>query len=218
MADTDRPSAPLLKMLRDWIQKKRLNTAAAANAMGVDRARARKVLAGNEAMTVDELLALGNLLELSPEDLALGPMPEAPPSSKMPRVVPMSAVEDDTITLDPFGNHPEQLFRSAFALGCDFMFIVATDDLQDSGVPKAVLDQYKGRELPIKLDAAYHVHNAPSYNEVGVSLALSFDALYDCSFPWSCFRQFIFFPVVPDEPEPEPEPEPDGRPTLRLIT
>lgn len=225
MADTDRPSAPLLKMLREWIQKKRLNTAAAAQAMGVDRARARRVLSGSEAMTVDELLALGTLLELSPEDLALTTSaPPAPKKTAMPRVVSMQGAvkEDDFDTLDPYGNHPEQLFRAAFALGVDFMFVVATAGLEDSGVPKSTLDQYSGRELPIKLDAAFHVHNNPSYNDVGVSLTLSFDALYTCSFPWSAFRQFIFFPVIPDPIEEEEEvdvPDPDdGRPKLRLVT
>ena len=211
-------------MLREWIQKKRLNTAAAASAMGVDRARARRVLSGSDAMTVDELLALGNLLELSPEDLAITAA-EAPPIPKktMPRVVAMQAAEtgDEFQTLDPFGNHPEQLFRAAFALGVDFMFVVATAELEDSGLPKATLEQYAGRELPIKLDAAFHVHNDPSYNDVGVSLTLSFDALYTCSFPWSAFRQFIFFPAVPDpikEDKPE-QPDPnDGRPKLRLVT
>jgi hypothetical protein len=133
------------------------------------------------------------------------------------------AVKDDEFdTLDPYGNHPEQLFRAAFALGIDFMFVVATDNLEDSGVPKSTLEQYSGRELPIKLDAAFHVHNNPSYNDVGVSLTLSFDALYTCSFPWSVFRQFIFFPVIPDaieEEEEEEAPDPNsGRPKLRLVT
>lgn len=223
MADTDRPSAPLLKMLREWIQTKRLNTAAAAQAMGVDRGRARRVLSGAAAMTVDELLALGTLLELSPEDLALTVgEPPAPKKTAMPRVVSMQGAvkEDEFNTLDPYGNHPEQLFRAAFALGVDFMFVVATEGLEDSGVPKSTLDHYASRELPIKLDAAFHVHNDPSYNDVGVSLTLSFDALYTCSFPWSAFRQFIFFPVVPEPIEDkveEPDPN-DGRPKLRLVT
>ncbi len=224
MADTDRPSAPLLKMLREWIKTKRLNTAAAAQAMGVDRSRARRVLSGAEAMTVDELLSLGNLLELSPEDLALTSFPEPKPvKSMVPRVVSMQGAEtdDEFDTLDPYGNHPEQLFRAAFALGIDFMFVIATKGLEDSGVPKSTLDQYKDRELPIKLDAAFHMHNNPSYNDVGVSLTLSFDTLYTCSFPWSAFRQFIFFPVVPDTIEEEEEEAPDpnsGRPKLRLVT
>ncbi|MFT6233309.1 MAG: hypothetical protein ACJAZO_003829 [Myxococcota bacterium] len=222
MADTDRPSAPLLKMLREWIQTKRLNTAAAALAMGVDRTRARRVLSGAEAMTVDELLALGTLLELSPEDLALTSLAEpAPLKSTGPRVVPMEAESAEVLTVDPFGNHPEQLFRAAIALGCDFMFVVDTKGLEDSGLPKSTLEQYSERELPIKLDAAFHMHNNPSYNDVGVSLTLSFDALYTCSFPWSAFRQFIFFPVIPDaiEEEEEEAPNPnDGRPKLRLVT
>ena len=223
MSDTDRASAPLLKMLRDWIKKKGLNTAAAATAMGIDRSRARRVLSGADAMTVDELLALGGLLELSPDDLALPGLAEVEdPGPQLPRVVQMGAMEIDEFVLDPYGNHPEQLFRAAFELGCDFMFFVSTKEIKDSGVPASVLERYGDKDLNIKLDAAYHLHNNPSYGEHDITLTLSFDALYTCTFPWSSFRQILFFPVVPDPVHDEEEPEPPspsgGRPTLRLVT
>lgn len=227
MATTDRPSSPLLKMLRDWIKKKGLNTAAAANAMGVERARARHILSGTEAMTVDELLKLGNLLDLSPEDLAFGAEPAPKPSTVTPlRSVSATGAavlppDEPDLVIDPYGNQPEQLFQTAFALGCDFMFVVAVDELGDSGVPASVLKQYQGRELPIKLDAAFHQYNDPQFSDAGVSITLSFDALYTCTFPWSAFRQFIFFPLPPDPAEEEEEeavPSDGGRPVLRLVT
>lgn len=218
---SERPSAPLLKLLRDLVKKKGLNTAAVAAAMGIDRARARKVLAGAEPMLVDELLQLGSALELGPEDLGLPSAPaeaeeEAPIEATGPSLAVAEAQEEEgDVVLDPFGNHPEQLFRAGFALGCDFMFLVAVDELVDSGVPPQVLRQYAGRELPIKLDAAYHRYNDPRYAPAGVTLTLSFDALYTCTFPWSAFKQFVFFPAAPEPERAEPGP---GRPVLRLVT
>ena len=100
------------------------------------------------------------------------------------------------------------------------MFITKIDALGSSGVPAAVLAQYKNGVLPIRLDAAYHRYNAPRYDDGGVTLTLSFDALYDCRFPYLAFQQVVFFPE-PATAQPTPEPEPpapdDARPTLRLV-
>jgi hypothetical protein len=72
----------------------------------------------------------------------------------------------------------------------------------------------KGRDLPIKLDAAYHRYHQPAYDEHGVSLTLSFDRLYRCTFPWPAIEQVVF-KLVP--PEPVAPPEPKKRPGLRLV-
>jgi hypothetical protein len=224
-----RPSEPLLKVLRDLVLQKGHNTAAVAKAIGADRNRARHVLAGTEPMTVDELLLLGGLLDLSPQDLAAaGVAVEASePASLAPSsgigLAPAPATEDTRLTIDPFGNQPEQLFRAGFALGCDFMFLAEAAGLEGSGVPPTVLRQYVGKNLPIRLDASYHHYYAPRYDEGGVTVTLSFDALYECRFPWSALKQFIFDPVPPPEEkrasdEEEDEAPSPGRPFLRLVT
>lgn len=222
-----RPSDALLAWLRDLIQQRGLNTAAVAERAGIPRARMRKLLAGTESMLVDELMKLSEALEISPADMGLpdgtdlsngedgvaeglGSAPDAP--SEAP------------LGLDPFGNHPEQMFRAAFALGCDFFFLSDASELEDSGVPGHVLAQYAGRELPIKLDAAYHSYNDPRYHDHGITLTLSFDQLYECTFPWAAIKQFVLFPAPPEEVA-DPEPPTDGSdepassvPHLRLVT
>jgi hypothetical protein len=123
--------------------------------------------------------------------------------------------------VDPFGNHPRQLIEIAFGLGCDFLFLARASDLADSGVPEAVLRRYDNREIPIKLDAAYHQYNKPIYTDETLTLTLSFDALYECTFPWASIRQVIFFPVPPEAPAKKPEPPPENvgpkKPFLRLV-
>ena len=115
------------------------------------------------------------------------------------------------------------MFRTAFALGCDFFFLAEAAQLEDSGVPGHVLKQYDGQELPIKLDAAYHSYNEPRYHSESITLTLSFDQLYECTFPYSSVKRFVLFPVpfeAPTQPEPPPE-EPEDRssvPHLRLVT
>jgi len=228
---SERPSAPLLKVLRTLIKQKKLNTAAVAASMGIERGRARKVLAGAADMTVDELLRLGGVLDLAPADLALAGLMDddavealdaVPAPSPTPRVVDAGAaevVEPDAVVLDDYGNHPHQLFRVGIALGCDFMFLLDVAAIEDSGVPKAVLRQHEKGELPIRLDAAYHPYNAPIFSDDEVTVTLSFDALYTCTFAWSAFRQFIFFPAIPESAAAEtPEPAAPADPTLRLVT
>jgi transcriptional regulator with XRE-family HTH domain len=206
-------SEPVLAWLRTMLDKRGLNTAAVAEKAGLPRARVRKVLTGADDMTVDELLKLTTALQISPADLGL---PGAPAEADEPAAVAVAdAPPEWTPNVDPWGNHPEQLFRIGFALGCDFLFLLDPAQLADSGLPAFVLQQYQSSPLPIKLDAMYHQHNAPRYGERGVTLTLSFDALYDCTFPWSSVRQVVFFPV-PVEPAAPPPEEPKG-PRLRLV-
>jgi hypothetical protein len=215
-----RPSDPLLAWIRQKLGEKGLNTAKVAETAGIGRAHLRKLLTGAEPMLVDELLSITRALELSPAELAAaGDIPDAEP----PTVLRVAREDEQMLPLvDAWGNQPEQLFKVAFSLGCDFLFLVDGAQLPGSGVPPAVLAQYRGRDLPIKLDAAYHKYNAPRYDPAGVTVSLSFDALYECRFPWSAIKQVVFFPVAP-EPEPEPASEPApvpptrGGPKLRLI-
>jgi len=208
-----RPSQDLLEWLRSRITERGLNTAAVAESAGLPRSRVRRILSGAEPMLVDELLQLSQVLELSPSDFGLTE-PEAEEVGPAPVRV-ASRHEEAPVTADPWGNHPEQIFRFAFRLGCDFLFLASVEELDGSGVPAEVLSRYEGGEVPIKLDAAYHQYNAPRYESTGVTLTLSFDALYDCRFPWTSIRQVILTPVVPEADEPE-EPEQQG-PMLRLV-
>jgi transcriptional regulator with XRE-family HTH domain len=217
----DRPSEQLLVWLRELIQRKGLNTAAVAEKAGLPRARVRKLLGGAEPMLVDELMQLSGALDITPGDMGLAQLDDAPEGDVAPSS--LAEAEADPVKVDPFGNHPEQMFRVAFGLGVDFFFLTDVAQLADSGVPQPVLAQYEGGELPIKLDAAYHSYNDPRYSEHGITLTLSFDQLYECTFPWSAVKQFILFPAEPVQPAaPEPEPEPEGTgggvPHLRLVT
>lgn len=208
-----RPSEPLLTWLRGVLDERGISVARLAKQTGLARPRTRRILTGREPMNVDELLLISQTLELSPQDLGLGSAElEAAEDEVSDTDTEASAAPAEPV-VDPWGNQPEQLFRIAFALGCDFFFTTEVSELTDSGVPGQVLEQYRGRELPIKLDAAYHRDNDPRYGEDGITLVLSFDSLYTCTFPWSAIRQFILFPSPP-EAEPEPEPVPH----LRLVT
>jgi transcriptional regulator with XRE-family HTH domain len=214
-------SEPLLRMLRELMHRKELNTAALADAAGLDRTRVRRVLKGTEPMTVTELLALGQALHIGPADLGWPDLSRSDGgAADAPPLEPTEGNEpDDALGLDPWGNHPEQLFRAGFELGCDFMFVARTSELGDSGIPMPVLAQFAERDLPIKLDAAYHRYNQPRYEPDAITLTLSFDALYDCRFPWSSIRQVLFFPAPPEPSQPEEEEEDSGdRPVLRLVT
>lgn len=215
-----RSSEPVLAWLRTMIAKRGLNTAALAAKAQVDRNELRKALTGATPMTLDTLMAVSNALELNPADMGFAAPPaeaiasaEPPPSDPKPPTLP-----------DPWGNHPEQLFRMGFTLGCDFFFVAKTEQLQDSGVPAAVLKS-SGKDISIALDARYHVDNAPRFDERGVTLTLSFDKLYECFFPWSSVRQVIFFPAPaaetsqqPASPSTETQKSGPARPHLRLVT
>lgn len=220
---SSRPSEPVLAWLRSTLQEKNMNVAALANAVGEKRAVVKKVLAGKEPLTVDQLMKWTQALDLKAEDL-VGVPTEVP--AEEPGLRPASAVapaEADDLRLDPYGLHGEQAIRMAFALGVDFGFLAETEQLQDSGLPAMLLERFPER-IMIRLDAAYHVHQGAEYDQQGISLTLSFDGLYRCTFPWSSIVQVIFY-VEPPEPmdpeeleEEEDEPAPAGRPTLRLVT
>lgn len=210
-----RASEPVLAWLRNLLAARSVNTAELAKKSGVPRQRLRRILLGTEPMLVDELFALTQALEVSAGDLGVPDGPSAPATTDPP-----APEGPDLRGLDPWGNQPEQLFRVAFALGCDLLFTAETAMLTESGVPPYVLAQYREGQLPIELDAQFHGHNAPRYDADGITLTLSFDALYECRFPWASIRRMIFSPVPPEAEEgspPEAPPEPKGRPRLRLV-
>ena len=121
-----RPSEPLLHLLRTVAQKQGLNTAAMAREAGIERARLKHVLSGTEALTVDELLSLADVLDLSTTDLAgLPGAAPAPESEAGPALVSarrgsaaLATVDDgrpELPELDPYGNHAEQILKVGFA-------------------------------------------------------------------------------------------------------
>lgn len=224
----NRPSAPLIERIQQILQQNDLSVSAASLRSGIGRVRLEAVLSGDEPMTVDELITLSESLSLSPEDFGL-PMPEkdslyeAPDSAALADRV-SATFEVDGLelmdVLDPEASHASQLFQAGFGLGCTFVFQAEVNALAGSGVPKAILNQYAGRELTIQLDAAFHVHNEPVFDADGVTIRLSFDAIYTCTFPWHSIRRVIFLPVQmepPAEDDSEEPTEPDRPTFLRLV-
>lgn len=210
----ERPSQQVLTWLRAALQKRDLNVAAFAEKVGEKRSVVRKVLSGKEPLTVDQLMSWTQVLEIALDDLVQ--VPEGAPSVEGLEV----AAVDDSVAISPYGLHAEQAIRMAFAMGVDFAFVADTTQLENSGVPPAVLARFPERIL-IKLDAAYHKYNAPIYDDYGITVTLSFDSIYTCAFPWSSVVQVTVYCEPPDPTDPpsdEPEPEAEtSRPTLRLV-
>ncbi len=218
---SQRPSETILRWFRDTLRERGMNTAALARAAGEKRATVRGVLAGREPLTVDQLVTWGQALELKLEDLHKIQLPEEEPAAEADRGGPtlLRVAEPpppDRFEVDPYGLQAEQAIKLAFAMGVDFAFVAESAQLGDSGVPQATLDRFQDR-LVIKLDAAYHQHNAPTFDGDGVTLTLSFDALYTCTFPWSAIVQVTYFVEPPPPRKAGPEPGEKGRPVLRLV-
>lgn len=234
-----RPSEPLLKLIRDLTRRKGLNSAALAKAVGIERARLKKVLAGQSPMTVDELIMLSEGLDLDAQALAQlgGQVPEDQPTEETDGETegesPIELDDDEMASsegrADPYGNQAEQLMRYAFGLECDIFCHLDSSLLQDSGVPSSVLSRFP-EHLPLRLEAAYHHHHQPRFLAEGLQLLVSFDALYTCTIPWACFQQITLFPVRWEPPEsdatdasdaetsaPLPQTGAPGAPHLRLV-
>ncbi|MBT3220219.1 MAG: helix-turn-helix transcriptional regulator [Proteobacteria bacterium] len=207
-------SEPLLAWLRELLQKRNLNTSALSQSTQLPRQRIRRILSGSEDMTLDELLILSEALELSPGDFVNMPTFEEPAPSL--QVVD----EEPPLAIDPFGNHPEQLFRVGFDLGCDFLFLSKTSELEDSKIPGRILAPYLHDDsFPIRLDATFHKHMNPRFTPESLRINLSLDdGLYDCEIPWHAIFRVVFFPETPDEPEGPDTEEVPGTPHLRLVT
>ena len=228
----ERPSHVLLQILRDALEKSGANIASLSELAHLKRDRLKYILAGDEPITVDEFMILAQLLEIGLEDLQL-PVDsiiqesEAQVETEGEGTVEPSQDESEEIaeaiaeaiadSADPYGNHTAQAIRLGFSLGCDLYFVVDASKLSTSGLPQRVLEQFPER-VPIRLDAAYHRHNNPQFTSQGLTLVLSFDELYACTFPWDSFKQVTFFPLStkPVEDEPDSEAE-DRRCHLRLV-
>ena len=208
------PSEQLVRFIRESAKEKGLNTAALAAATGVSRTELKTVLSGNDPLTVDLMVSLAQALDLGPEDLtSLGlDMPEAPEQLSAVRT-PHALT--DLPTLDPYGNHTEQILRLGFALGCDMHVVLHSERLDGTGVPSATLEQFPDL-LPIKLDAEYHHHNDPRFTPEGVQLVLSFDTLYTTVLPWEAFAQITMIPLEPELGD-VPDAPTGEHPHLRLI-
>lgn len=205
-----RPSDPLLRFLRQRLDAKGWNTQALASELGWRKTDVRALLTGAREMTVDQLVEIGEALALQPSELGLG----------------ADALEAEAEQLDEVATSPHwdvqaaQILQLAFDAGIDCLFFAETSMLDDWGGPDVVLSRYEGELLPIKLDAEYHRHMDPSFDDDGVEITLSFDTLYRCRFPWVAIQRVLFDPLPPAPPQPEaPEDDevPAGRPTLRLV-
>jgi hypothetical protein len=202
-----------------------------AQQIGLERTRLKKVLAGQEPMTVDELIQISESLELDAQALAqLKSPPVTPPPDKgsiaerkqtdPPTEESSAAIPFHHSLPDPYGNHAEQLMQMAFDLGCDIFCHLDSSLIKESGIPESVQSRFP-EFLPLRLEAVYHHHNQPVFKPNGLQLLLSFDSLYTCTLPWACFQQITLFPIrwEPTEEEPiEESPEPAGDvPHLRLV-
>lgn len=224
-----RPSEPLLKLLRDALQKRGLSTSELAARTSIDRGELKRKLSGVEDLTVDQFLALATALELQ-KDLAglVGvdvPQGDEAADDEAPRTLhslpTASAAAADPSPPpgpDPLANPAEELLKGGFAWGLDMMVHFDAKQLGGSGVPESVLRKFP-EALPIRFDPRFHRHNQPRYSEEGVTVYLSFDAKRECTFPWSAFRavQFTIPPEAVAPAPPPPEPTPPPRPVLRLV-
>lgn len=205
-----RPSEPLLRMIREVLRARGENTAGLAKQLGKTRADVRKLLSGEEPLTVDDLFRVSELLQLSPEDLGLSPV-------SLPEGVPVLAEATEAPTDEgEWKVQAEVLLRTGFDHGIDMLLLLDTAALAEWGGPDSVISSYKGKELPVGLDAAYHRYMEPRFDADGVTLKLSFDTLYDCSLPWASIQRVIFNPLPPPERK-EPAPKKTGAPFLRLV-
>ncbi len=208
-----RPSEPLVQFLRDAAERKGLNTASIATTLGVSRSELKHMLAGTEPMTVDLMISMAELLDLGPEDLGVLGLEAPQPAPSMRSV---KHIEPNDQTINPYGNHAEQILKLGFGIGCDMHIILQSDRLEDSGVPTETLEQFPDL-LPIKLDAAFHNHNDPKFLPEGIKLVLSFDGLYTTTLPWNAFAQITLIPLEPEMmDDTEPPPTSHGS-HLRLI-
>lgn len=213
----DSPSAQLLNILQQTIKARNQNTASLSQLTKMPRKQIKRILSGQEPLTVDALAILANALEINAESLhrfGIEPPTKTKKSANLKLATPKENYTEENWTPDPYGNHHEQLMRMGFALGINFWLVMDTKKIQNSGVPKYVLEKHSPM-LRIQLEAQYHPYIEPKYSQHSISLRLSFDALYTCEFPWEGIVQIIFIPPVQEPPQEQSQPP--KRPTLRVI-
>lgn len=212
------PSQYIIEGLLSVLQAKQMSTGALAKQLGKTKKEIKSILSGNVPLTVDDLSAIGNALNLQDSDLQqFMQVPESPPLSDDQNNVVLADVsepnDETSWKPNPVDIHSMQVLKLGFALGCNLFFTANTKGLEDSGIPESVLKQY-GATLPIRLDADFFHHYKPQYFDDGLEIRLSFDAVYTCFFPWHVFEQITFF--VSDDEAPEQSSSSKG-PTLRII-
>jgi len=223
---SNRPSEPLLALVREAIRKRGLTTGEVADRASIERGALKRRLSGVEDLSVDDFLRLAQALDLQQEVAGLaGAPPEAGPRTLRavgPAVIdePPPLEPERVHGLDPYGSVGKQLVEQGFALGLDMLVHFERARIDNSGVPRAVLaDKRFAEALPIRFEPRWHRHNAPEFHDEELVVRLSFDALYTCRFPWAAVRSVSF--TVPDESPPAPPPEPEekkpARPVLRLV-
>ena len=87
--------------------------------------------------------------------------------------------------------HPLGTIVSAAVLGgYDFLVVLGGDrELRlKMGLPRSVADR---EPLLLTFPAEWHGYSKPTADTAGMSCVLSFDALYECRFPWSCVVQLV---------------------------
>ena len=196
--------------------ERKLTVAALAGRCAMTRAQLKRVLGGRSPMTVDELFTIIPALNLTPEELAthglLAPMTEE--TAPAIKLVEPTRNEEQGFTMDPWGNHTEQIFKLAFGLGVDILFVCDTAQLADSGMPEAVLAANKNTPLSLSLDAAFHSYNKPAFSPNHITLTLSFDDLYTVNIPWSAIIKVV---LSPEPPTPQKDTPDEGPTILRLV-
>lgn len=212
-----RPSEPLLAFLRDAIKRKGLNTADLAARVGMDRAKLKHRLAGNEDLTVDELIGLSKALELTPAEMGLAGVDDRPDDE----VLGAPAPSGPPVGPDPYGNLPRQVVEMGIALGVDLFFVLDAGQLAGSGVPRAVLAEYP-EQFRLRMEARWFPQNKFQFLEDALVCRLSFDALYECTLPWTAFRTVTVLlpaetPAAPKPGPPEPAPTRPAAPFLRVV-
>lgn len=217
------PSQYILEGLLAILREKQLTTSALAKQVGKSKREVKSILSGQTPLTVDDLSTITQALDIKDADLQrFMNVPitqdlddeEHESDALVMEMTKTDEVEpEENWVPNPVGVHSMQALKVGFALGCNLFFIANTRDLQDSGIPEAVLKQY-GDKLPIRLDSEYFHHYRPEYFDDGLEIRLSFDAVYTCFFPWHVFEQVTFF-VDDDEVEAN-DPVIKG-PTLRII-
>ena len=213
----DSLSAQLLSIIQQALKAKNQNTASLARLTKIPRKQLKNILSSQEPLTVDALASIAEALRLDAEALKqfgfATPPQEESPALKLTTV--RANPSEENWTPDPFGNHHHQLIQMGFSLGVNFWLVLDTKKIENSGVPKYVLEKHSPL-LRIQLESQYHPYIEPKYTEQTLSLRLSFDALYTCTFTWDSVIQIIFIPTIPEPSEPEEE-RTTKRPTLRVV-
>ena len=219
------PSNQMLQLINQIIQQKGINSARLAAELGMERKVVKRLLRGEIELTVNQLFALTECLDLQESDLAqMGLALNLPESGSGSATVndEDKRSNEHSWQPDPNGNATMQLVRMGFELGTTIFLLLDSSQLTLSGIPSATLDHFKPK-LPIRLDPEFHHYNEPRFRKGGLELKLSFDQVYDCFLPWSAFEQVTFY--VDEEPESESESSEEGKPEestgapfLRLVT